>query len=103
MENLRSFVDEQCRIISDGIREEADHWKEIHAMLQQSVNTSVLIEYVRVLFNVNLENSLCQAIYVRMVVVMDYLEWLNKVQILVKSLKKMMKPNTTMNIMSQRF
>lgn len=35
MENLRTFVMEQCRIISDGIQEEADHWKEIHAMLQQ--------------------------------------------------------------------
>jgi hypothetical protein len=35
MENLRAFVTEQCRIISDGIQEEADHWKEIHAMLQQ--------------------------------------------------------------------
>ena len=35
MENLRTFVNEQCRIISDGIQEEADHWKEIHAMLQQ--------------------------------------------------------------------
>ncbi|CAF0850851.1 unnamed protein product [Adineta ricciae] len=37
MENLRTFVSEQCRIISDGIREEADHWKEIHAMLQQKL------------------------------------------------------------------
>ncbi len=35
MENLRTFVNEQCRIISDGIQEEADHWKEIYAMLQQ--------------------------------------------------------------------
>ncbi len=35
MENLRIFVNEQCRIISDGIQEEADHWKEIYAMLQQ--------------------------------------------------------------------
>ena len=35
MENLRTFVTDQCRIISDGIQEEADHWKEIHAMLQQ--------------------------------------------------------------------
>ncbi|CAF4662558.1 unnamed protein product [Rotaria sp. Silwood1] len=37
MENLRRFVNEQCRIISDGIQEEADHWKEIHAMLQQKL------------------------------------------------------------------
>ncbi|CAF0775656.1 unnamed protein product [Adineta steineri] len=37
MENLRTFVHEQCRIISDGIQEEADHWKEIHAMLQQKL------------------------------------------------------------------
>ncbi|CAF0906973.1 unnamed protein product [Adineta ricciae] len=37
MENLRTFVTEQCRIISDGIQEEADHWKEIHAMLQQKL------------------------------------------------------------------
>ncbi|CAF2880299.1 unnamed protein product [Rotaria sp. Silwood2] len=37
MENLRTFVNEQCRIISDGIQEEADHWKEIHAMLQQKL------------------------------------------------------------------
>ncbi len=37
MENLHAFVNEQCRIISDGIQEEADHWKEIHAMLQQYV------------------------------------------------------------------
>ncbi|CAF0848545.1 unnamed protein product [Rotaria sp. Silwood1] len=37
MENLRAFVTEQCRIISDGIQEEADHWKEIHAMLQQKL------------------------------------------------------------------
>ena len=35
MDNLRAFVGEQCRIISDGIQEEADHWREIHAMLQQ--------------------------------------------------------------------
>ncbi|UJR30842.1 hypothetical protein I4U23_018357 [Adineta vaga] len=37
MENLRTFVHEQCRVISDGIQEEADHWKEIHAMLQQKL------------------------------------------------------------------
>lgn len=37
MENMRTFVMEQCRIISDGIQEEADHWKEIHAMLQQKL------------------------------------------------------------------
>ncbi|CAF4333564.1 unnamed protein product [Rotaria sp. Silwood2] len=37
MENLRAFVTEQCHIISDGIQEEADHWKEIHAMLQQKL------------------------------------------------------------------
>lgn len=37
MENLRSFVTEQCRVIIDGVQEEADHWKEIHAMLQQFV------------------------------------------------------------------
>ncbi|CAF3869114.1 unnamed protein product, partial [Rotaria magnacalcarata] len=37
MENLRTFVNEQCRIIADGIQEEADHWKEIHAMLQQKL------------------------------------------------------------------
>ncbi|CAF1391518.1 unnamed protein product [Rotaria magnacalcarata] len=37
MENLGAFVTEQCRIISDGIQEEADHWKEIHAMLQQKL------------------------------------------------------------------
>ena len=35
MENLRTFVNEQCRVIADGIQEEAEHWKEIHAMLQQ--------------------------------------------------------------------
>lgn len=35
MENLRTFASEQCRMISDAIHEEADHWKEIHAMLQQ--------------------------------------------------------------------
>ncbi|CAF1371194.1 unnamed protein product [Rotaria sordida] len=37
MENLRTFVTEQCHIISDGIQEEADHWKEIHTMLQQKL------------------------------------------------------------------
>lgn len=35
MENLRTFVSEQCRIIADGIQEESEHWREIHAMLQQ--------------------------------------------------------------------
>ena len=41
MKNLGGFVQEQCRMISNAIQEEADHWKEIHAMLQQSVISDI--------------------------------------------------------------
>ena len=37
MENVRAIINEHCNIIQQIIREEADHWKEIHAVMDQYV------------------------------------------------------------------
>lgn len=37
MENVRQIVNEHCNIIQQIIQEEAEHWKEIHAVLDQYV------------------------------------------------------------------
>jgi hypothetical protein len=37
MENVRAIVNEHCNIIQQIIHEEADHWKEIHAIMDQYV------------------------------------------------------------------
>ncbi len=38
MENIRTIVNEHCNIIQEIIREEAEHWKEIHAVMDQYVS-----------------------------------------------------------------
>ncbi|CAF0928592.1 unnamed protein product [Didymodactylos carnosus] len=37
MENLRTFVDKRRAEIIEAVQEEADHWKEIHALLNQKL------------------------------------------------------------------
>ncbi len=37
MENVRTIVNEHCNIIQQIIREEDEHWKEIHAVMNQYV------------------------------------------------------------------
>lgn len=35
MESIRAIVKEHCDIIQEVIHEEAEHWKEIHSVLNQ--------------------------------------------------------------------
>jgi hypothetical protein len=35
MESVRAIVNEHCNIIQQIIGEEAEHWKEIHAVMDQ--------------------------------------------------------------------
>jgi hypothetical protein len=37
MEHVRAVVQEHCNIIQEIIREEDEHWKEIHAVMDQCV------------------------------------------------------------------
>ena len=37
MEHVRAVVQEHCNIIQEIIREEDEHWKEIHAVMDQYV------------------------------------------------------------------
>jgi hypothetical protein len=37
MENVRAIVQEHCNIIQQIIHEEDEHWKEIHAVMNQYV------------------------------------------------------------------
>ncbi|CAF0974640.1 unnamed protein product [Adineta steineri] len=37
MENVRAIVNEHCNIIQQIIHEEADHWKEIHSIMDQNL------------------------------------------------------------------
>ena len=37
MESVRAIVQEHCNIIQEIIREEDEHWKEIHAVMDQYV------------------------------------------------------------------
>jgi hypothetical protein len=37
MENVRAIVNEHCNIIQQIIREENEHWKEIHAVMDHYV------------------------------------------------------------------
>jgi hypothetical protein len=45
MENIRAIVNEHCNIIQEVIREEAEHWKEIHAVMDQYVFKILLFFY----------------------------------------------------------
>jgi hypothetical protein len=35
MEHVRSIIDEHCLMIRQIIQEESEHWKEIHAVMDQ--------------------------------------------------------------------
>lgn len=35
MENIRAIIYEHCQTIQQVLEEEAEHWKEIHAVLDQ--------------------------------------------------------------------
>ena len=50
MENVRAIINEHCNIIQQIIREEADHWKEIHAVMDQYVFRCFMILFSTLIF-----------------------------------------------------
>jgi hypothetical protein len=51
MENVRTIVNEHCNIIQQIIREEDEHWKEIHAVMNQYVFRFLLFFCLVFFFN----------------------------------------------------
>jgi hypothetical protein len=49
MENVRSAIQEHCNAIQQILREENEHWNEIHTAIDQSVVTLPKI-YLKILF-----------------------------------------------------